>query len=84
MLELSADGSLSLMTPTGSQTGARNADLLFQVQAWARATVSWKALDSSASLRLPDNPYSAPMSRWWPWIPVAGADGRAVLRFRPP
>jgi Uma2 family endonuclease len=48
------------MTPTGSDTGARNADLVFQIQAWARATSSWKGFDSSTGLRLPNNSVLSP------------------------
>jgi Uma2 family endonuclease len=70
VLELAADGSLICMTPTGSETGARNADLAFQIQAWARATCNWKGFDSSAGFRLPDNSVLSPdaalvaLDRW--------------------
>ena len=70
VLELAADGSLICMTPTGSDTGARNADLAFQIQAWARATGNWKAFDSSTGFRLPDNSVLSPdaalvaLDRW--------------------
>jgi len=70
VLELAADGSLICMTPTGSETGARNADLAFQIQAWARATGSWKGFDSSSGFRLPDNSVLSPdaslvgLDRW--------------------
>jgi len=36
VLELAADGSLILMTPTGGETGARNAELSCQIYTWAR------------------------------------------------
>ena len=70
MLELAADGSLICMTPTGGDTGARNAALAFQIQAWARATGSWKAFDSSTGFRLPDDSVLSPdaslvrLERW--------------------
>jgi Uma2 family endonuclease len=70
VLELAADGSLICMTPTGSDTGARNADLAFQIQAWARATGGWKAFDSSTGFRLPDDSVLSPdaslvaLDRW--------------------
>jgi hypothetical protein len=71
VLELAADGSLICMTPTGSETGARNADLAFQIQAWARrATGSWKGFDSSTGFRLADNSVLSPdaslvgLNRW--------------------
>ena len=60
VFELAADGSLILMTPTGSETGARNGELFFQIKAWARATGRWKAFDSSSGFRLPDNSVLSP------------------------
>ncbi|MEB3325854.1 MAG: Uma2 family endonuclease [Cyanobacteriota bacterium] len=70
VLELAADGSLVPMTPTGGDTGARNADLLFQIQSWARASGEWKAFDSSTGFRLPDGSVLSPaaslvaLERW--------------------
>ena len=70
MLELAADGSLICMTPTGGETGARNAELSFQIQGWARANGGWKAFDSSSGFRLPDDSVLSPdaslvaLDRW--------------------
>ena len=70
VLELAADGSLIPMTPTGGETGARNADLLFQIQTWARAHGGWLAFDSSTGFRLPDGSVLSPdaslvaLERW--------------------
>jgi Uma2 family endonuclease len=70
VLELAADGSLILMTPTGSETGARNGELFFQIKAWARASGRWKVFDSSTGFRLPDNSVLSPdaalvaLDRW--------------------
>ena len=70
MLELAADGSLICMTPTGGETGARNAELSFQIQAWAGVTGGWKAFGSSTGFRLPDNSVFSPdaslvaLDRW--------------------
>ena len=70
MLELAADGSLICMTPTGGDTGARNAALSFQLQAWARASGGWKAFGSSTGFRLPDDSVLSPdaslvaLARW--------------------
>jgi Uma2 family endonuclease len=38
VLELAADGSLICMTPTESDTGARNGELFFEIKTWARTT----------------------------------------------
>jgi Uma2 family endonuclease len=70
VLELAADGSLICMTPTGSDTGARNGELFFQIKTWARATGSWKGFDSSTGFRLADNSVLSPdaslvgLDRW--------------------
>jgi Uma2 family endonuclease len=70
VLELAADGSLILMTPTGGETGARNAELSFQIYTWARNNGSWKSFDSSTGFRLPDNSVLSPdaslvaLDRW--------------------
>ncbi|MFN9621460.1 MAG: Uma2 family endonuclease [Cyanobacteriota bacterium] len=70
VLELAADGSLICMTPTGSDTGARNGELFFQIKSWARATGGWKAFDSSTGFRLPDDSVLSPdaslvaLDRW--------------------
>lgn len=70
VLELAADGSLILMTPTGSETGARNAELSFQIYTWARGNGNWKSFDSSTGFRLPDNSVLSPdaslvaLNRW--------------------
>ena len=70
VLELAADGSLIPMTPTGSETGARNGELFFQIKTWARARGGWMAFDSSTGFRLPDNSVLSPdaslvaLARW--------------------
>ncbi|MFN7738740.1 MAG: Uma2 family endonuclease [Cyanobacteriota bacterium] len=70
VLELAADGSLILMTPTGGETGARNAELSFQIYTWARGNGSCKSFDSSTGFRLPDNSVLSPdaslvaLDRW--------------------
>jgi Uma2 family endonuclease len=70
VLELAADGSVIVMTPTGSETGGRNSELSFQMQRFARAGTIWKAFDSSSGFCLPDNSVLSPdaslvrLDRW--------------------
>ena len=70
VLELSASGQLISMTPTGGDTGSRNAALLFALQSYARHTNAWKAFDSSTGFRLPDGSVLSPdaslvrLERW--------------------
>ena len=60
VLELAADGRVLSMTPTGSETGARNSELSFQLQCFARSGTHWKAFDSSSGFRLPDGSVLSP------------------------
>jgi Uma2 family endonuclease len=71
VLELAADGSLILMTPTGSETGARNGALLLELGlAMRRSRLPFKLFDSSSGFRLPDNSVLSPdaslvaLDRW--------------------
>jgi Uma2 family endonuclease len=75
VLELAADGQLIAMTPTGSETGARNSDLIYQLQSYARHSRRWKVFDSSTGFRLPDGSVVSPdaslvrLERWQALIP---------------
>lgn len=71
VLELTADGQLIAMTPTGSETGARNQSLGALLW-WAvrRSELPLKAFDSSTGFRLPDGSVLSPdaslvrLDRW--------------------
>jgi len=70
VLELAADGRVIAMTPTGSETGLRNGELLFQLKLYAKRAGGWKAFDSSTGFRLPDGSVLSPdasllrLDRW--------------------
>lgn len=70
VLELAADGRLITMTPTGSETGARNSRLVMRLLLWADQQGGWKVFDSSAGFRLPDSSVLSPaaslvrLERW--------------------
>ena len=71
VLELAADGSLILMTPTGSETGGRNSALNALLwQALKRSGLPLKLFDSSSGFRLPDDSVLSPdaslvaLERW--------------------
>lgn len=70
VLELSADGQLIEMTPTGGETGRRNNRLAFQMERWARTTRDWCVFDSSTGFLLPDGSILSPdasairLDRW--------------------
>ena len=71
VLELSADGHLIAMTPTGSETGARNQALgALLWLAVRRSGLPLQAFDSSSGFRLPDGSVFSPdaslvrLERW--------------------
>lgn len=70
VLELSAEGHLIHMTPTGGETGARNSRLLMRLLAWADRVGGWRVFDSSTGFLLPDGSVLSPdaslvrLERW--------------------
>ena len=70
VLELTADGRLIVMTPTGSETGARNSRLAMRLLLWADRQGGCKVFDSSTGFLLPDGSVRSPdaslvrLERW--------------------
>jgi Uma2 family endonuclease len=70
VLELAADGRVLSMTPTGSETGARNSRLEMRLLLWADHQGGWKVFGSSTGFRLPDGSVLSPdaslvrLDRW--------------------
>jgi Uma2 family endonuclease len=63
-LELSSQGELSIMSPTGGETGDRNLELGGQVWFWNRQTGLGKAFDSSTGFKLPNGATRSPDVSW--------------------
>ncbi|MFM5998426.1 MAG: Uma2 family endonuclease [Dolichospermum sp.] len=59
-LELSSQGELSIMSPTGGETGDRNLELGGQVWFWNRQNGLGKAFDSSTGFKLPNGATRSP------------------------
>ena len=70
VLELTPEGHLIHMTPTGGETGARNSRLLMRLLAWADSVGGWQVFDSSTGFLLPDGSVRSPdaslvgLERW--------------------
>ena len=70
VLELTAEGQLIHMTPTGGETGARNSRLVMRLLAWADSVGGWQVFDSSTGFLLPDGSVRSPdaslvaLERW--------------------
>ena len=63
-LEITKDGKLIVMSPTGSLTGQKNADLIYQVQAWNRQTKLGEVFDSSTGFKLSNGAVRSPDVSW--------------------
>ena len=83
VLELSADGTLIAMTPTGGETGSANGELLYQLRAFCKRHPAWRLFDSSTGFRLPDGSVLSPagsLLRQDRWLALTPEDRR---RFPP-
>lgn len=76
VLELSSDGQLIAMTPTGGDTGSRNSNLIIQLGLSVRGhALPLKLFDSSTGFRLPDGSVLSPdaalvcLDRWKALLP---------------
>lgn len=63
-LELTAEGELEIMGPTGPETGWRNAKLIRQLGNWAEEDGSGIYFDSSACFTLPNGAKRSPDASW--------------------
>jgi Uma2 family endonuclease len=62
--ELTAQGEVILMPPTGSETGNYNIGLGTEIELWNRQQKAGKAFDSSAGFRLPNGAIRSPDVAW--------------------
>jgi Uma2 family endonuclease len=63
-IERSAEGELIVMRPALSRVGARNSELTFQVQRWARQDGNGVGFDSSSGFDLPNGSNRSPDASW--------------------
>src|ERR1700754_397735 len=62
--ELTAEGELIITPPTGSMTRWRNADINYQLTAWAKRDGTGLTFDSSTSFKLPNGAKRSPDAAW--------------------
>lgn len=63
-LELTAQGELIIMAPTGSLTGWRNAKINYYLTAWSERDATGLTFDSSTGFRLPNGAKRSPDASW--------------------
>ncbi len=62
--ELTAEGELIIMSPTGGESGIRNSDMNLDLGSWNRQTRLGKVFDSSTVFRLPNGAKRSPDASW--------------------
>ena len=62
--EIDAQGRLIVMSPTGSESGKRNGDLLIQIGVWNRQTKLGVVFDSSTGFKLSNGATRSPDVSW--------------------
>ncbi len=75
-IEVASDGEL-LLSPTSSENGPRNTELLVQLQAWNRRTGYGKVFDSSSGFTMPDGAVLSPDASCIPgdvWARLTGEE----------
>ena len=63
-IERNSSGDLIIMSPTGGETGHRNIEIVFQVQAWSRTNNLGIAFDSSTEFKMPKGANYSPNASW--------------------
>lgn len=62
--ERNAKGYLTIMPPTGGETGNRNIEIAYQLQSWSRQNDLGIAFDSSTGYKLPNGANRSPDASW--------------------
>ena len=63
-IELTSEGDLIIMPPTGGKTGRRNVKLTVKLELWAEADGSGQTFDSSTGFTLPNGAKRSPDAAW--------------------
>jgi Uma2 family endonuclease len=63
-IERNAQGELIIMSPTGGETGERNAEITMQLRVWAKRDGTGATFDSSTGFRLPNGGVRSPDASW--------------------
>ncbi|MCW5959960.1 MAG: Uma2 family endonuclease [Pyrinomonadaceae bacterium] len=63
-IEMTKEGDVIIMPPTGANTGERNSEINFQLKLWAKKDKSGKTYDSSTGFKLPNGAIVSPDASW--------------------
>jgi Uma2 family endonuclease len=82
-IERSVEGEIIVMSPAGGYSSFQNAEVLSQLNAWAKKDGSGVAFDSSAGFRLPNGAMRSPDAAWVRLSPLQELSYREKRQFIP-
>lgn len=82
-MELSAQGDLIVMPPTGVDTGDRNAEITMQLRIWAKRDGRGKTFDSSTGFRLYSGAVRSPDASWVSYKQLETLSDEVRAKFAP-
>jgi Uma2 family endonuclease len=81
--ELTRNGDVIIMPPTGFETGDRNSEINYQLRAWAKADGHGRVIDSSGGYILPNGAVYAPDASWIENSRLNQISEKELARFLP-
>jgi Uma2 family endonuclease len=63
-IEMTKEGDVIIMPPTGANTGERNSEINFQLKLWAKKNKQGRTYDSSTGFKLPNGATFSPDASW--------------------
>ncbi|AFZ34395.1 protein of unknown function DUF820 [Stanieria cyanosphaera PCC 7437] len=81
--ERNANGDLLIMSPTGGETGNRNAGITAQLWVWNERDKLGKVFDSSTGFKLPNGADRSPDASWIPLVKWNSLTSEQKQKFLP-
>ena len=82
-IERNTRGELIIMSPTGGDTGERNAEITTQLRLWAKRDGTGATFDSSTGFRLPNRAVRSPDAAWIPYARLDNLTAEQRKKFIP-
>jgi Uma2 family endonuclease len=82
-LERTSEGDILVMSPSGGESSARNAEMAFQLTAWAKKDGRGRVFDSSVGFALSDGAVLSPDAAWLYRERLANLTREEKQRFLP-
>lgn len=82
-IERNAKGEVIVASPTGGDTGDRNAEITMQLRLWAKQNGTGTSYDSSSGFRLPNGAVRSPDASWIEHARLAGLNAEDRRKFIP-